>query len=64
MPGMFGFEVLRIMKEINCDIPVIISSAFPEYKEDLDSWAYDAYVVKSANTEELFNSIENLIGKP
>ena len=53
MPGMNGIEVLRKMKEINPDLPIILSTAYPEYKQDFGSWASEAYVVKSANTDEL-----------
>lgn len=62
MPGMNGIEVLRQMKMINPDIPVILSSAFQEYKQDLGTWASDEYVVKSADISELLNSIKRLIG--
>ncbi|XCN71215.1 MAG: response regulator [Candidatus Electrothrix aestuarii] len=53
MPGMNGIEVLRQMKAINADLPIILSSAYPEYKEDFGAWASDEYIVKSANTDEL-----------
>ena len=53
MPGMNGIEVLRQMKAINSELPVILSSAYPEYKEDLGAWASDEYIVKSADTSEL-----------
>jgi len=57
MPGMNGIEVLRRMKEINQDLPVILSSAYQEYKQDLGSWASEEYVVKSANMDELKNAV-------
>lgn len=57
MPGMNGIEVLRRMKEINPDLPVILSSAYQEYKQDLGSWASEEYVVKSANMDELKNAV-------
>jgi DNA-binding response OmpR family regulator len=53
MPGMNGIEVLRQMKAINSELPVILSSAYPEYKEDFGVWASEEYIVKSANTDEL-----------
>ncbi|NOR10493.1 MAG: response regulator, partial [Desulfovibrionaceae bacterium] len=33
--------------------PVILCSAYQEFKQDLASWASDAYIVKSSNLEEL-----------
>lgn len=62
MPGMNGIEVLRQMKMMNPDIPVILSSAFNEYKQDLGAWASDEYVVKSADISELKESVLKLIG--
>lgn len=53
MPGMNGIEVLRQMKEIRTDLPIILSSAYQEYKQDFGTWASEAYVVKSANMDEL-----------
>ncbi|HID97334.1 MAG TPA: response regulator [Thermodesulfobacteriaceae bacterium] len=57
MPGMDGIEVLRQMKESKPDVPVILSSAYPEYKQDLASWASDDYIVKSFNLDELKDSV-------
>jgi two-component system, response regulator, stage 0 sporulation protein F len=53
MPGMNGIEVLRQMKELRATLPIILSSAYQEYKQDFGSWASEAYVVKSANLDEL-----------
>ena len=53
MPGMNGIEVLRQIKEGNPKLPVILSSAYHEYKQDLGAWASDDYIVKSADLEEL-----------
>lgn len=57
MPGMNGIEVLRRMKEINPNLPVILSSAYQEYKQDFGSWASEEYIVKSANMDELKSAV-------
>ena len=61
MPGMNGIDVLRRMKEINQAMPVILSSAYQEFKQDLASWASDDYIVKSSNLEELKNSVRKYL---
>lgn len=61
MPGMNGIEVLRQMKEIRADLPIILSSAYQEYKQDFGSWASEAYVVKSANMDELKAAISKFL---
>lgn len=53
MPGINGIDVLRQMKEMNPKLPVILSSAYQEFKQDLASWASDEYIVKSSNLDEL-----------
>lgn len=61
MPGMGGINALRKIKAIKSELPVILCSAYPEYKEDLGAWTSDDYIVKSADTEELLNSINKLL---
>lgn len=53
MPGMNGIEVLRRMKTKNSSVPVILSSAYPEFKQDLGAWASDEYIVKSSDLQQL-----------
>jgi len=57
MPGMNGIEVLRQMKEINPTLPVILSTAYHEYKQDLGVWASDEYIVKSSDLGELKEAV-------
>ncbi|MGD9949563.1 MAG: response regulator [Desulfobulbus sp.] len=61
MPGMNGIEVLRQMKELKGNLPIILSSAYQEYKQDFGSWASEAYVVKSANMDELKATIRKYL---
>ena len=61
MPGMNGIDVLRRMKEMHPQLPVILCSAYQEFKQDLASWASDAYIVKSANLEELKSAVQKYL---
>ena len=63
MPGMDGIEVLRQMKQKKPRVPVILSSAYPEYKQDLASWASDDYIVKSFNLDDLKSSVRRNLTK-
>jgi len=58
MPGMNGIDVLRKLKDMNPKLPVILSSAYQEFKQDLASWASDDYIVKSSNLDELKASVK------
>ncbi len=61
MPGMDGIEVLRQMKKMSSETPVILSSAFPEFKQNIGVWAAEEYVVKSSNLERLKEAVKRHI---
>jgi CheY-like chemotaxis protein len=61
MPGMDGIQALSEIKKINKDQPVILCSAYGEFKQDFSSWVSDAYVVKSADTRELKDAIRKIV---
>ncbi len=60
MPGEDGLSVLRRIREIEYDLPVIICSAYSVYKSDFSAVAADHYVVKSSNFDELKNKIKEI----
>ncbi len=61
MPGMSGLEALVQIKEQDRSLPVILCSAYGEYKQDFSSWASDDYVVKSANLDGLKRHIKKIL---
>ena len=61
MPGEDGLSVLRKIREIEYDLPVIICSAYSVYKSDFSAVAADYYVVKSSNFDELKNKIKEIL---
>ncbi|MFW8600569.1 response regulator [Desulfobacterota bacterium M19] len=62
MPGMNGLETLRQIKELNPALPVILCSAYEEFKQDISSWASDEYLVKSANLDNLKAAVKRHLG--
>lgn len=62
MPGIDGIEVLRRIREKNVNIPVLLLTAFGEFRQDFNTWASDAYIVKSANLNELVETVNTLLG--
>lgn len=62
MPGMDGIEALRAIKEKNRELPMIMCTAYPEYKHDFGVWASEAYVVKSSDLKELKDAIKKILG--
>ncbi|MHB8110844.1 MAG: response regulator [Syntrophorhabdaceae bacterium] len=63
MPVMDGIQALNAIKNINKDQPVILCSAYGEFKQDLSSWVSDGYVVKSADTRELKETIKGILDR-
>jgi DNA-binding response OmpR family regulator len=63
MPGMDGVETLRKIRELRRNLPVILCSAYGEYKQDLSTWASDAYVIKTSDLTELKGTIKTLLSK-
>ena len=61
MPGMDGLEALPRILGMKEGLPVILNTAYTQYKESFMSWAADAYVVKSSDLTELKQKIKELI---
>ncbi len=62
LPDIDGIEVLRRIREKNATIPVILLTAFGEFRQDFNTWASDAYIVKSHDTTELKDTVRRLLG--
>jgi CheY-like chemotaxis protein len=62
MEGMDGIDTLRRMKEKDPALPVIICTAYEEYKHDFGSWCSDAYVVKSSDLSLLRDTVKKILG--
>jgi CheY-like chemotaxis protein len=64
MPVMDGIEALKRIRELDRQLPVILCTAYGEYKHDLTTWASDAYIVKCADLTDLKTTIRRLLGLP
>ncbi len=61
MPMMDGMEALgRIIRQ-HSNIPVILYTSYPQYRDDFISWAADAYLIKSPDLTELKAMIGHLL---
>jgi two-component SAPR family response regulator len=59
---MDGIEALKRIREVDRQLPVILCTAYGEYKHDLTTWASDAYIVKCADLTDLKTTIRRLLG--
>ena len=64
MPGLDGIEVLRRIRQVDASLPVLLLTAFGEFRHDFNTWASDAYIVKSADLGELKTTVRKLLGGP
>ena len=56
-----GIDALMEIVERDKHLPVIINSAYSVYKDNFQTWAADAYIVKSADLEPLKKKISELL---
>jgi two-component system response regulator (stage 0 sporulation protein F) len=63
MPVMNGMEALGRIIRKHKDIPIILYSSYPHYRDDFMSWMADAYLTKSSDLTELKETIRNLLEK-
>ena len=63
MPQMDGLEALVALLGKNRTIPVILHTAYPEYKENLITWGAEAFVVKSDDLSELKQTIREILDR-
>ncbi len=63
MPKMDGIETMGRILGKNKEIPVIINTAYSNYKDNFMSWAADAYIVKSSDLLELKNTVKEILAK-
>ncbi|MFN8624926.1 MAG: response regulator [Candidatus Binatia bacterium] len=57
MPGMDGLHTLARMHDLNPRLPVILNSAYTEYRDQFVSWIADDYVIKSSDPKALADAV-------
>lgn len=62
MPGLDGLEVLKMLRERDRDVPIVLLTAYSEFKQDFTTWASNNYIVKSSDLTELKTAIRELLG--
>lgn len=62
LPGMDGLDAMSRILNTNRKLPVIINSAYPEYKDNFMSWCAVRYVVKSSDLSELLDCVGQCLG--
>lgn len=63
MPIMNGIEALTAMLGKNRQVPVILNTAYPQYRENFMTWGAEAYLIKSSDLTELKRKIREVLDK-
>ncbi len=63
MPTMDGIETLTAMLGKDRQVPVILNTAYPQYRENFMTWGAEAYVIKSSDLTELKKKIREVLDK-
>jgi DNA-binding NtrC family response regulator len=58
-----GLDILQIIRAANPTLPVILSTSYDSFQNDLKSIAADAYVVKSVDLSMLKDAIRQVSAK-
>ena len=58
-----GIDALIEIVERRKDLPVIINSAYSVFRDNFQTWAADAYLVKSVDLSPLKNKIRELLSE-
>jgi CheY-like chemotaxis protein len=61
MPGMDGIELLRRVRAMHRDLPIVICTAYGDFRSDFGTWASDAFLTKSADLKELKAKVDELL---
>jgi len=62
LPDMSGLELMEQIREIReyAQVPIIISSAYEQYKNDFASWLASDYLVKQADLHALEAKVRSI----
>jgi two-component system response regulator (stage 0 sporulation protein F) len=63
MPNMDGLEALVALLGKNHTLPVILHSAYPEYKESFITAGAEAFVLKGSDLAELKRAIRKILDR-
>lgn len=61
MPEMDGIETLGKILSRDKKIPIIIYTAYSDYKNNFMTWTADAYITKSSNLDTLKEKIHEIL---
>src|SRR5438477_7691407 len=61
MPGKDGIQTMHEILALHRVVPIILNTAFPQYRDHYESWPANAYLVKSGDLTELKAKIQEML---
>ena len=61
MPGMDGIEFIGKLLGRDNTIPIIVHTAYPQYKDNFLTWATEHYILKTPDTSLLLKRIDETL---
>ena len=61
LPGIDGIETMNIIRQKSKNVPIILCTAYGEYKQDIKTWASESYIIKSADLNELLSTVNKIL---
>jgi len=61
MPAMDGIESMNAILGRDRQIPIILNTAFPDYKQNYMTWGAEEYLIKSSDFSELKRKIREVL---
>lgn len=62
MAKMDGADFLQRLREIHRDLPVVICTAYDDFRQDFRLWASNGFITKSSDMSELKETISRMLG--
>lgn len=61
MPKPDGLDILGRIRDMDMRVPIIVLTAFNDYKQDFSVWSADAYLEKTSDLTELREKVAELL---
>jgi DNA-binding NtrC family response regulator len=61
LPDVYGLQLMEEMLSQRRDLPIIINTAYDQFRGDFQSWGAEAFVVKSSDLSELKRALARMI---
>lgn len=62
LPDMNGLMLMNEILTLRRNVPIIVNTGYPRFREDIHSWGADAFVTKSSDLRTLKSAVIRHVG--